>query len=128
MKIPNIKETISSLYENFESTFSQGDAEKISEFYTESAMLIPPESDFVQGQENIAEFWQTAINMGITSIKLDLLEIEQHGDSAIEVGRYTMSTANNEVIDYGKGMVVWKFENGGWKLHRDIWNTSLTQH
>ncbi len=126
--LPSIKETIGSLYENFESAFAQGNVESISEFYTESAMLVPPESDLVQGKESIAAFWQTAIDMGIKSVKLDLLEIEQHGDTAIEVGRYTMMAENNDVIDHGKGIVIWKFENGHWKLHRDMWNTSLTQH
>jgi len=124
----NIKETINSLYQNFESTFAQGNAKSISEFYTERAMLVPPESDLVQGKENIAAFWQTAIDMGIKSVKLNLLEIEQHGDTAIEVGKYTMMTENNDVIDHGKGIVIWKLENGHWKLHRDMWNTSLTQH
>jgi len=126
--LPNIKETIGSLYENFEATFARGNVESISEFYTESAILVPPESDFIQGKDNIIAFWQAAIDMGISSVKLDLTEIEQHGDTAIEIGRYTMFAENNAVIDHGKGMVIWKYENGDWKIHRDMWNTSLTQH
>lgn len=124
---PNINETISSIYENFESTFAQGNVKSISEFYTDDAKLVPPESDFIQGKENIAAFWQMAIDLGITSVKLDLVEIEQHGDTAIELGKYTMLTGNNDVIDHGKGLVIWKFENGFWKIHRDMWNTSVAQ-
>jgi ketosteroid isomerase-like protein len=28
-------------------------------------------------------------------------------------------------MDRGKYIVVWKDEGGKWKLHRDIWNSSL---
>ena len=124
----NIKERIQTLYKRIENNFAQGNANGIAEIYSESAMLVPPESDLIQGRNNIAAFWQTAFDMGIKNLKLELLEIEQHGDTAIEMGRYTMSTEDHDVIDQGKGIVIWKFENGHWKLHRDMWNTSLTQH
>ena len=63
--------------------------------------------------------------MGIKNAKLNILEVDQHGDTAIEVGQYTLSSADDQVMDQGKYVVIWKYENGCWKLHRDIWNTSM---
>ena len=118
---------IRTLVENFESTFARGDAADIVDFYTDKAMLLPAGSDFIQGKRDIEAYWQAAIDMGIKNIKLDLLELEQHGDTAIEMSKYTMSSADDQAIDQGKGIVIWKYEGGAWKLHRDIWNSSIAQ-
>jgi ketosteroid isomerase-like protein len=44
---------------------------------------------------------------------------------AFEVGTYAMKLKDGTVADRGKYVVVWLKEDGKWKLHRDIWNTSL---
>ena len=90
-------------------------------------MLLPPESDIVKGKRGIEVFWQMAIDMGIKNVKFDFVEIEQHGDTAIEMSKYTLSSADDNLIDQGKGIVIWKYEGGAWKLHRDIWNSSIAQ-
>ena len=124
-QISDIHTTIKALAENFESTFETGDATKLAEFYTEDGMLLPAGSDFVKGTQAIKEYWQAAIDMGLKSIKLDIIEIEQHDDTAIEMSKYTLGTTDNQVIDSGKGIVIWKNMGGTWKMHRDIWNSSI---
>jgi len=126
-KTSEIHSTISVLAKNFESTFARGDAAHIADFYTENVMLLPAGSDFVRGKQNIKDFWQMAIDMGIKNIKLEILELEQHDDTAIEMSKYILSGADDQVIDQGKGIVIWKYENNAWKLHRDIWNSSISQ-
>ena len=123
----DIHSAIHALIENFESTFSRGDSADIADFYTDNGMLLPPESDLVQGKRDIKAFWQAAIDMGIKNVKLDIVEVEQHGDTAIEMSKYTLSSADDNLIDQGKGIVIWKYEGGAWKLHRDIWNSSIAQ-
>jgi len=122
---PDIHSAIHALIENIESTFSRGDAAAIADIYTNNGMLLPPESDLVQGKQDIEAFWQVAIDMGIKNLKLDIVEVEQHGDTAIEMSKYTMSSADDKLLDQGKGIVIWKYEGGSWKLHRDIWNSSI---
>ena len=111
--------------DSFESTFGQGDAAGMADLYTDNGMLLPTGSDFVKGKQAIEAFWQGAMDMGIKNAKLDIVEVEQHGDTAIEVGQYTLSSADDQVMDAGKYVVIWKHEDGTWKLHRDIWNSSL---
>ncbi len=118
---------VHTLVEHFESTFARGDAADIADWYTDDGMLLPVGSDFVKGKQDIEAFWQEAIDLGIKHIKLDLIEVEQHGDTAIEVSYYTMRSADDQVIDHGKGIVIWKYEDDTWKLHRDIWTSSITQ-
>ena len=123
----DIRSTIRVITDNFESTFSIGDVNKIAEFYTEYGMLLPSGSDLIKGRQDIKEFWQSAIDMGITNIKIDIIEIEQHDDTAIEMSNYTLSGSDKQVIDAGKGIVIWKKTGDDWKMHRDIWTSSLAQ-
>ena len=57
---------------------------------------------------------------------LDTVEAEEHGDTAIEIGKYTLNGEAGNVMDSGKYVVIRKQEDGQWKLHRDIWNSSLS--
>ena len=65
------------------------------------------------------------MDMGITGACLEPKEVEGYGDLAYEIGDYTLAGEGNAVLDQGKYLVIWKREEGRWKLHRDIWNTSL---
>jgi len=126
-KKSEIHSTISTLSKNFEIAFARGNTADIADFYSEYGVLLPAASDFVQGKDNIKEFWQTAIDMGIKNIQLEILEVEQHDDTAIEMSKFTLSDTDDQMIDQGKGIVIWKKENNVWKMHRDIWNSSLVQ-
>jgi len=88
-------------------------------------MLLPAGTDFISGKEKIAGFWQAVMDMGIKRAKLEIIETEQHGDTAIEMSRYRLSGADGELMDEGKYIVVWKQVDGSWKLHRDIWTSSV---
>lgn len=123
----DIHSTIRVITDSFESAFSIGDLTKIVEFYTENGMLLPAGFDFVKGRQDIEEFWQSAIDMGVKYIKIDIIEIEQHDDTAIEMSSYTLSSSDKQVIDAGKGIVIWKNNGVAWKMHRDIWTSSLEQ-
>ena len=113
-----------AILENFEELFRQGDMAEIAGFYSDNAMLLPVGSDFIQGRQAIEAYWQEAVHMGIRRIKIDLMELEQHGDSATEVSRYTMFDAEESILDQGKGIMIWKYDGNAWKMHRDIWTSN----
>ncbi|KPJ95745.1 MAG: hypothetical protein AMS18_02335 [Gemmatimonas sp. SG8_17] len=108
----------------FMASFKSGDAAGIADLYTGDGQLLPAQSDFVTGRDAVQAFWQGAMDMGLKEAKLETVELEDHGATAIEVGRYTLFAEGEQVVDAGKYLVVWKNEAGSWKLHRDIWNTS----
>ena len=122
----DIRNDIRKADDVFERTIKQGDANGLSDLYTNDGMLLPTGSDIVKGKPAIRNFWQGVIDMGIKEARLDIQEVELQGDVAVEVGRYQLKGAGGEMIDEGKYLVVWKQEEGKWKLHRDIWNTSRT--
>ena len=115
---------IAATNQAFVSAFSAGDSAGIAALYTEAGQLLPPNSEPVVGHHAIAAFWQGAMDMGIGSATLETVEVEGFGDTAVEIGRYSLAAADGSPMDHGKFMVIWKNE-GGWKLHHDIWNSSV---
>jgi ketosteroid isomerase-like protein len=107
------------------TTFGRGDAAGMAALYTEAGQLLPPNSDFVVGKPALQALFQGLMNMGIKTVKLETAETEGYGDTASEVGRYTLEDEGGQVFDQGKYIVIWKQEAGQWKLHRDIFNSSL---
>lgn len=102
-----------------------GDAKAVGRMYTGRARLMPPNADFFKGRKAITAFWQGAIDMGIRGAVLKSVEVEQLGTTAVEVGTYTLSSGEGAVLDKGKYVVVWKKDGGVWKLHHDIFNSSV---
>ena len=120
-----LRKAIEATNRNFMDTFARGDAGGIAKFYTAGGQILPSNSDPITGHEGIQGFWQAVMDMGIKAATLETVELEGHGDTAIEIGRYTLGTGAGQELDRGKYLVVWKQDGGQWKLHRDIWNTSV---
>jgi len=120
----NVVSAIRAANGRFMETFKRGDAAGVAALYTANGQLLPSDSEFVTGPEAIRNFWKGAMDMGIKEAKLETLEVEDHGDTAIEVGRYALMVEGGQLADAGKYLVVWKNVGGAWKLHRDIWTTS----
>jgi len=118
-------EEITAAVEKFLTAFNSGNAAGVAMMYTEEGKIMPPNSESLTGREAIQAFWQAALDMGIAKAALKIVEVEKHGDTAIEIGLYELSAANDQVLDKGKYMVIWKKVEGEWKMHRDIWNSNL---
>ena len=109
----------------FMDAFSAGDAEKVAGFYTANWRFLPDNSHPVDGRADVQELLQSMMDGGVSSVELITWEVEDCGDTAVEVGRVVMRGDDDEIVDDGKFIVIWKKENDGWRLHRDIVNSSL---
>lgn len=109
----------------FMAAFSQGDAAGVAACYTEDTQLLPPNGEIVRGRKAVQETMQGFIDAGIKGMQLVSTEVEGHGDTAHEVGTYTLTVENGQTIDEGKYIVIWKKTGDEWKLHRDIFNSNL---
>jgi uncharacterized protein (TIGR02246 family) len=121
----DVRDAVAAANEEFMAAFNRGDAAGLAALYTENGQVLPTNSDVITGQEAIEAFWQAVMDMGITGAKVESVEVEGHGDTAIDVGKYTLHGAEGQELDHGKYIVIWKHQDGQWKLHRDIFNSSL---
>jgi len=108
----------------FMTAFERVDSAAVAAVYTENAQILPPNFPVMTGKPAIQSFWQGAMDMGVAKAELKTIEFEEHGDTAWEVGEGTLKTKDGQIIDVAKYIVIWKREQGVWKWHRDIWNSS----
>ena len=116
-------EPLADLIAEWAAAFNAGDAAGVAELYTEDAIRIPPDEDFIRGREEIAA--GAAAFDGFT-IKLRTYGGLIEGDVATSWGAYELSgTVEGEsVTQQGRWMNAVKKTADGWKIHRDIWNYS----
>ena len=81
-------EVIAAANENFMAAFKRGDAAGMAALYTVNGQVLPPNGDFVTGKDAVQAFWQAIMDMGIKEVKLKIVEVEGHGDTAIEVSKH----------------------------------------
>ena len=118
-------DAIMAANDRFMDAFNNGDTAGVASLYTDEGQILPPGNDVITGKVGVQGFWQALVEMGIKSAKLETLELNEYTDTAVEVGKYTLGGEDGQVLDQGKYIVIWKQEDGQWKLHRDIFNTSI---
>ena len=123
-----VRTDIESANREIGKAFSSGDIAALAAFYTEDAVVLPPNSQMIRGRKAIEEFWKGAVGMGVRSIQLSTIDVQSSGDLAYEIGNATMQiqpqggSASRETVKY---VVVWKRQpDNSWKLAADIWNSS----
>jgi uncharacterized protein (TIGR02246 family) len=105
------------------------DAAAVAEFYAADGMFLAPNAPLVEGRKGIAEAW--AGLLGLPGISLTFeptrIEVSESADLASDVGTYSLAFdgEGGRVRDQGKYVVVWKKENGAWKILADIFNSNL---
>jgi uncharacterized protein (TIGR02246 family) len=109
----------------FAAAAAKGDAAGVTALYTDDALLMPAGSGNIAGAAGILKFWQGALASGVGGVVLKTVEVYGHGATATEVGEYSMSDKSGKELDHGKYIVVWRRLAGHWKLHRDMFSTSV---
>ena len=121
---PDVRAAIEAVNKQFSAAVTRGDAAGIAALYSATAEVLPPGGDVAKGRAAIQKVMQGFIDAGAKELPLTTVEVEAHGDTAWEVGTWTLKGKDGAELDHGKFVVVWKKEAGGWKLYRDIWNSS----
>jgi uncharacterized protein (TIGR02246 family) len=121
----DVRSDIEAANQKFGAAYGKGDAAAIARLYTPHATVFPPGSDMVTGRDGIQKVWADAIQSGLKITGLQTVSVEQYGNAAREIGRFTAEAPNAQkqmAKLNGKYVVVWKRVNGTWMLDSDIWN------
>ena len=112
---------------NFETYISKGDSVGLAaNCYTIDATLLVPNSPAAKGRKAIESVMSGIIKSGITGAKLTTTEIWGDENTITEEGAFTLSI-KDAVVETGKYLVLWKKEDGKWKLHRDCFNSNAPE-
>lgn len=102
----------------------RGDSNALAAHYASDGWAMFNGSEPFKGND-IASAWGGAIRMGMKDIKVNTVDVVGNAELLAETGTYEMYGEGNKLIDKGKYVVVWKPEGNGWKIYRDIGNSSM---
>lgn len=120
------REAAESQNERFERYVENQQFDSLSTIYTAGGQVMAPNAPTASG-ENLVAVFEGMAGMGVASIDLQTSEFEAAEDFAYEVGTYSAQAEGGMEVDNGKYIVIWKMEDGEWKIHRDIFNSNMPQ-
>jgi len=109
----------------FSAVAAHGDGAALARLYAKDGAVMPSGSEPIRGTEAIAKFWQSALASGVAAIDLKTVEVYGQGTTATEVGEYALRDKSGKVLDRGKYIVIWRHDDGEWKLLRDMFSTNM---
>jgi len=109
----------------FREAVEHHDAIALAALYHSDARVMPPNSEMAKGRDAIQELFRGMLTSSITGIELHTEDTDKRDDLGVETGTYELKGEHDATLDKGKYIVVWKKDDGKWKIYRDIWNSSL---
>jgi len=114
------KSFIDSINTKFSEQTKLGDSIALASHYSSDAAILLPNTEPIRGEE-ILSAWGSMIRAGYADITFQTIDLIGSNDFLIETG-YIITKINEDNIDKSKYLVIWKKQNGEWKLYRDMVN------
>lgn len=94
-------------------------------YYTQDAKIFPPNSDPVIGKQAISELTSIYMKFPITEFSEQTTAFYGNEEYLIDEGNYFMNYGEDNTVEKGKYLNVWKKEDGEWKVFSNIWNANM---
>jgi ketosteroid isomerase-like protein len=104
--------------------FAAHDAAGVASFYTEDAVLLPPDQEAIAGRAAVQEFFARTNPEDAPAVELATVETFMFGDHAWRQGSFRIEGPGEGVPVSGKFVELWKKVDGAWLIHRDMWNAN----
>lgn len=108
----------------FTSAHVTGDVATIDAMFARDARAFPPGADAVTGAPALHAFTVEYIASGVKEFREQTTDCYGNGDLLVDEGTYVVTYGPDSTVERGKYLNVWKQEDGTWKIHANIWNTS----
>ncbi len=109
----------------FMTLFAASDSVGLTNLYTQDSKFMMSGAPAISGKENIQATFHAIMSSGVNRVDLRTIDVWGTEDLITEEGGLSLFVGDDEV-DQGKYVVLWKKENGEWKLFRDIFNSNLS--
>jgi ketosteroid isomerase-like protein len=109
---------------DFTSAHLTGDVAAIDAMFTRDAKSFPPGADAAVGPDALHTLTVEYLKSGIKEFREQTTDCYGNADLLVDQGTYTVAYGPDSTVERGKYMNVWKQEDGTWKIHANIWNTS----
>jgi len=110
----------------WQKAYNAGDAAALTALYTKDAKVMAPGAEAASGTKAIQALFEADVAQKVKNT-LTQEDVVGFGDYVLETGKYVATSADGKHVDHGSFMTLLKKVDGGWKIHRDTWNSSMPQ-
>ena len=128
--IGDARSEIKSLIPGFFDAWKKGDAAGVAAYYTKGTRVLFPNQEIIIGRDAFQAALQQEMDSreGVTETTIEIIELTIINEKTVyEIGKSTSKTileSGETITEKGKYVVIWKHEDGSWKLDVDITNTT----
>ncbi len=102
--------------------WNRGDGAAVAALYCKEGQLLAPAHPIMTGRAAIQRYIEQDVKENPnTTTAIQSLEVQEFGDTAWQISSY-YNKQDGKKISSGKGITLWKLEDGAWKIARDTWN------
>lgn len=112
-----LEKEIESRLREYEKHLKNGDSIALGNMYMKNAEIIPS----TVGRENITKAFGSYIRDSITGSSFKTTQLWGNDQLIVEEGAGIWSHASGTVVGSGRYLLVWKKDDGKWKILRDTW-------
>jgi len=121
--LDSAKQSIEHQNAAFQTAFENSDSVGLGNLYTSDAKLMIPGGNSVVGRAAITSFAAQFLKMKLKRVA-KTVDVWGNGDLLAEEGAVSLYDQKGTELDQAKYLVVWKKEDGQWKLFLDMWNSN----
>lgn len=108
----------------FQTAFENSDSVGLANLFTTDAKMMMPGSPSIEGRAAITSVVAKFMKMNIKR-SAKTIAVWGNADLLTEEGMASLSDQKGTELEHAKYLVIWKKEDGQWKLFRDMWNSDL---
>jgi len=117
--IAQVRPEIEARDKQFSEAFRNQDSVALANFYASNGTL-----GSIIGKDNLVttlnRMIQSAIEDGRPNLLFTISSLTSDEEYVVELGIYQFVDTDGNVKEHGKYVVVWKQEDGKWKIYRDV--------
>jgi ketosteroid isomerase-like protein len=121
-------DNINKMLQEYAAAYNAKDALKVSQMFTGAAVVMPPNSSTVRGQENVRDYYVKRFNQGASGLSLEAADVGGHGSLAFISGNYRLNLAppGGEVRrDRGKFLFILRHVRDRWMLEHLMFSSDF---
>lgn len=125
-RFEKIAEAIAQSNQLYSKGFEKHQASLVTDRYCADGAVMAPNAKSFDTQGAILAFYNGGYDHGIRKIVFHTVKLFGFSGTFVnEEGLYELKNEQEQIMDEGKYIVVWKKTKSGWKMYRDIFNTNL---
>ena len=123
----DVQSALRGLTQDFATAFNTGNYDQAAALFTSDGFLMPPHREMAQRPKAIEMMLRGLGEAGYQNLRLETIRVEESGDMAVEIGRYTVALQQlngTTVVERGKFVQTWR-RLGAWLMTVDCWSSDL---